>query len=99
MPSTSSTRRRLLRNLGAGTLGAVVPSRLLADFARRDGAGADLCLTPARFDVPLRVPRADGLMGRLTAGANSETRPAAARGADGMPMFSARTGGREYLDP
>lgn len=99
MPIPSPTRRRLLCNLGAGALGALAPARIFADHANGGSAGADLCRTPARFDTPLRVPRTDGLMGRLAVGARPVTLRAAPRGDDGMLLFAARADGREYVDP
>jgi suppressor of ftsI/bilirubin oxidase len=85
--------------LGAGTLGAFAPARIVAESASGRGADADLCRTPSRFDTPLLVPRTDGLMGRLPIGDRPVLLRAAPRGRDGMLAFAARIDGRDYLDP
>lgn len=102
MPFPSLARRRALRKLGAlgaGTLGALLPTRIVATDAGDRGAGADFCTTPPRFDTPLAVPRSDGLMGRLAVGERLVILRAAAIGSDGGLAFTARAGGRDYLDP
>jgi blue copper oxidase len=96
------SRRRLLAAfgvLGAGAMGALASARIFNVRAERPGPGADLCRTPSRFDNPLRVPRNDGLLGRLVVGERTLVLRATSRGRNGMLVYAALAGGREYLDP
>jgi len=89
-------RRRALERLAAGAIAALLP----AARAAAPTMPADLCATPARFDVPLPVPGREGLLGRLAVGGQAITLSATAR-AGGEPRLAyvARAEGRDYLNP
>jgi suppressor of ftsI/bilirubin oxidase len=93
-------RRRLVSGVGAGALGALLPTPLAVVASPTAGGADDVCANPGAFDTPLHVPGAAGLMGRLVAGNDPLTLRATARGSDAPQLgFAARSGGVDYLNP
>jgi FtsP/CotA-like multicopper oxidase with cupredoxin domain len=92
-------RRRLLRALGA--LAALGTGALTIGWRRgvRVPSTPELCATPGAFDTPLHVPGLDGRMGRLAVGGRPIVLRAAPYGSDGALAFTARSDGRDYIDP
>lgn len=89
-------RRRTLEKLAAGAIGTLLP----AARAAAPTVPADLCATPARFDMPLHVPGQGGLMGRLAVGNGPVLLRAVSLAGDGPRLaFAARAGGRDVVDP
>jgi len=92
-------RRRLLRSIAGGALVAALPRTLGANHPASRAEAADLCVTPARFDQPLAVPGASGLLGYLPIGRNAIELAARARDAAGALAFHASVGNRTWLNP
>ncbi len=95
----SPPRRRLLRNLGFGALGAVASGIPGAARTAATTGMKDLCATPPHFDSPLNVPQAAGVMGRLALDNRTVALRATAHGNGGALAFVARVDGRDYFDP
>ena len=76
-----------------------------AGFARvartpGDPFAGDRCTTPVTFDVPLHVPRRDGLLGRLELDERTLALRATRHGGDRPALaYVASAGGSDYLDP
>jgi len=93
-------RRQLLQRAAALAGGALAASFARVARAPGDPLAGDRCTTPAVFDVPLHVPRRDGLMGRLDLDQRTLVLRAARNGRDGPPLaYVASAGDRAYLDP
>src|SRR4029079_11944227 len=90
-------RRRLLRMLGAGAIGAALPVRLGA--ADPSSVTADYCTTPPRFDQRLHVAAGGGLLGYLPLTSEPIVLDAITRTSAPGIAIAARAGRRDYVDP
>jgi suppressor of ftsI/bilirubin oxidase len=94
----SRNRRRVLRSIGAGIAGCALP-RLPGAAEAPAHAAVDLCRTPARFDQPLAIPAASGLLGYLPVTRGGVRLSARMESAGGACAFHASAGERSWINP
>jgi blue copper oxidase len=93
------TRRRLLRMLAAGAIGAALPVRLGAAQRAAAPGTMDYCTTPPLFDQRLHLPGREGLQGFLRTSSDAIALDAVTRSSVPGLAVVARVAGREYIDP